>query len=118
MTNSHYQSAYSPARFWRKLEPRIRSIGRDVLEKALCLYYATQSSATPAWAKRVIYGALGYLILPLDAIPDLTPVLGYTDDLGVLAAALATVAVYITPDIKAQANAKLEQWFAPRTART
>lgn len=47
MTNSHYQSAYSPARFWRKLEPRVRSIGRDVLEKALCLYYATQSSGTP-----------------------------------------------------------------------
>lgn len=111
MTNTKYRSAYSPARFWSKLGPRVRSFGRELLEKALCLYYAAQSSNTPTWAKRVIYGALGYFIFPLDAIPDLAPLIGYTDDLGVLAAALATVAIYITPEVKAQAHDKLAQWF-------
>lgn len=117
MTNNDYRSAYSPARFWSKLEPRVRTLGRELLEKALCLYYAAQSSSTPVWAKRVIYAALGYFIFPLDAIPDLAPLIGYTDDLGVLAAALATVAFYITPEVKAQAHEKLAQWFDPKTAR-
>src|SRR5690606_1095335 len=92
MDTTRYQSLFTKKGFWQKLGPRARSIGRETLEKALYLYYAVQSPLTPKWAKRVIYGALGYFILPLDAIPDLAPVLGYTDDLSVMAAALATVA--------------------------
>ncbi|NYT83304.1 DUF1232 domain-containing protein [Alcaligenaceae bacterium] len=111
MDTTRYQSLFTKKGFWQKLGPRARSIGRETLEKALYLYYAVQSPLTPKWAKRVIYGALGYFILPLDAIPDLAPVLGYTDDLSVMAAALATVAFYITPDVKAQAQQKLDQWF-------
>lgn len=67
----------------------------------------------PKWARRVIYGALGYFVLPLDAIPDLAPLVGYTDDLGVMTAALATVAFAITDDVKAQARGKLDQWLGP-----
>ncbi|MDS1139880.1 YkvA family protein [Pusillimonas sp. SM2304] len=111
MNSSRYQSMYTPARFWQKLGPRARSASRTVVEKALYLYYAVQSANTPKWAKRVIYGALGYFIFPLDAIPDLAPLVGYTDDLSVMAAALATVAFYITPDVKAQAHRKLDEWF-------
>lgn len=111
MNNSRFQTEYSPRQFWNKLGPRAKTLGRGTLEKALYLYYAVQSANTPKWAKRVIYGALGYFIFPLDAIPDLAPLIGYTDDLSVMAAALATVAFYITPDIKAQAHNKLAQWF-------
>jgi uncharacterized membrane protein YkvA (DUF1232 family) len=93
-------------------------MGRETLEKALYLYYAVQSPHTPKWAKRVIYGALGYFILPLDAIPDLAPLIGYTDDLSVMAAALATVAFYITPDVKTQAQQKLDHWFRTPPEKT
>jgi uncharacterized membrane protein YkvA (DUF1232 family) len=55
--------------------------GREVIEKALWLYYAAQQPNTPLWAKTAIYGALGYFISPIDAIPDITPVIGYADDL-------------------------------------
>src|SRR5690606_39804321 len=79
-----------------------RAAGEEVVEKVLWLFYAAQSPATPRWAKTAIYGALGYFIFPLDAIPDLAPMVGYTDDLGVLAAALTTVAFYINDDIKAR----------------
>ena len=72
-----------------------------------------QRAETPAWAKGVIYGALGYFIFPLDAIPDVVPVVGYADDLGVLTAALAMVAIHITPEIKEQGRQRLEQWFGP-----
>ena len=57
-------------------------------------------------------GALGYFISPFDAIPDMTPVIGYVDDLGVLTMALATVAAYISDDIKSKAKAKLAEWFS------
>ncbi|NYT37933.1 DUF1232 domain-containing protein [Allopusillimonas soli] len=107
---------FTPSRFWRKLGPRAAGIGRATLEKALYLYYAAQSPRTPKWARRVMYGALGYFILPLDALPDLAPIVGYTDDLSVMAAALVTVAFYITPEVKAQAHEKLDKWFGPRKA--
>lgn len=114
MAHLQYRHLYSTTRFWKKLAKHAAAAGRGTLEKALYLYYAAQSPATPAWAKRVIYGALGYFILPLDAIPDFAPLVGYTDDLSVLAAALATVAFYITPEVKAQAHDKLDRWLGAR----
>ncbi|TEA77060.1 YkvA family protein [Allopusillimonas ginsengisoli] len=111
MIDTRYKKAYSPARFWQKLGPRAKGISRFALEKALYLYYAVQDPNTPKWARRVMYGALGYFIFPLDAIPDLAPFIGYTDDISVMIAALATVSFYITPDIKARAQQKIEHWF-------
>lgn len=97
--------------FWDKVKHFALAAGREVIEKALWLYYALQKPETPAWAKAVITGALAYFILPMDAIPDVIPVAGYTDDLGALASALGMVALYITADVKQQANRKLEDWF-------
>lgn len=106
-----FEKAYTENGFKDTLTRYAKTAGREVIEKALWLYYAARSPATPAWAKTAIYGALGYFISIIDAIPDLTPIVGYTDDLGVLVAALATVAAYITPDVKAKADEKLCRWF-------
>jgi uncharacterized membrane protein YkvA (DUF1232 family) len=113
-----YEAAYSAPRFWTKVARHARGAGRQAVEKALWLFYALQSPDTPKWAKRVIYGALGYFIFPVDAIPDLAPLAGYTDDMAVMAAALATVAVYITDDVKRQAAEKLQLWFGPLSGAT
>lgn len=102
---------YSEQSFWDKVLNFAKAAGKEVIEKALQLYYALQAPDTPAWAKAVIIAALGYFISPLDAIPDMTPLIGYADDLGVLTMAIATVAAYITDDIKAKAKAKLVDWF-------
>ena len=106
-----YTRTYSEPRFWHKLTRYASVAGREVVEKALWLFYAAQSPTTPRWAKTAIYGALGYFIFPLDAIPDFAPMVGYTDDLGVLAAALATVSMYVTEDIKQQSRQTMEKWF-------
>lgn len=106
-----FAKEYTESGFKNKLVRYARTAGREVVEKALWLYYAARSPATPAWAKTAIYGALGYFISIIDAVPDLTPIIGYTDDFGVLVAALATVAAYITPEVKAKAGEKLRQWF-------
>ena len=106
-----FESEFTDERFRDKLLRYAKSAGREVVERALMLYYSAQAPETPRWAKSVIYGALGYFIVPADAIPDLTPAVGYSDDLGVLFAALATVAVYVTPEIRARARAKMREWF-------
>ena len=102
---------YSDASFWEKITRFAKSAGREVVEKALWLFFAAQRPETPAWAKAVIYSALAYFISPVDAVPDITPLVGYSDELGMLAAAISTLAVYITDDVKAQAAEKIRTWF-------
>ncbi|QYJ90261.1 YkvA family protein [Shewanella halotolerans] len=102
---------YSDDGFWHKVKQFAKQAGREVIDNALCLYYAAQRPDTPKWAKTVIFGALAYFITPLDAIPDLTPVVGFSDDLGALAAALAMVSMYIDDKVKQQAAAKTSAWF-------
>jgi len=102
---------FSDKKFWNKLGRVATQAGRDVVEKALTLYFAAQRPETPLWARTVIYSALAYFILPTDAIPDITPMAGFADDLGTLVAALATVAMAITPDVKDAAHQKVVDWF-------
>lgn len=111
MTNDENDSSYSDSDFWQKLAKFAKAAGFELVEKALWLYYAAQDPNTPLKAKAIIYSALGYFIMPLDVIPDITPIVGYSDDLGALAAAVATVAVYINANVKAQADQKLLDWF-------
>lgn len=109
--NSKFKKDYSDDNFWNKVVKLAKKAGKDVIEKALLLYYAAQSPQTPVWAKTTIYGALGYFISPIDLIPDLMPVVGYSDDLAVLVAAIAAVSAYINEDVRKQAADKLTSWF-------
>ena len=86
---------YSADGFWSKITGKAKKLGKDLIIKALILYYALQDPDTPAWAKAVIVGALGYLISPFDLVADMTPVVGYGDDLAVLVKASAIVAMHI-----------------------
>lgn len=104
-------SEYSDNRFWDKVKTFAVTAGREVIEKALWLYYAAQRPETPKWAKTAIYGALAYFISPIDAIPDITPIIGFTDDLGALAAAIAMTSMYINDEVRAKASQKLLDWF-------
>jgi uncharacterized membrane protein YkvA (DUF1232 family) len=108
---TQYAEQYSNDSLWYKFEHYAKAAGLEVVEKALYLYFALQNTNTPAWAKMVIFGALGYFISPVDAIPDFMPPIGYTDDLGVLAMALITVSMYIDDEVKQKAKAKLSDWF-------
>ncbi|MCP4407789.1 MAG: DUF1232 domain-containing protein [Gammaproteobacteria bacterium] len=97
--------------FWHKLSRFAATAGKDVVKNALWLYYAAQRPDTPAWAKATVYGALTYFILPIDTVPDVIPLSGYSDDIGILAVAVATIAGYIDSDVKAEAAKTLHRWF-------
>ena len=111
MPNDPYMRDYSEEGFWNKAQSAIKSAGSKVLRLALRLYFSAQDSDTPAWAKTAIYSALGYFICTIDAIPDLTPIVGFSDDLGALTLALATVAIYVKPQHVDAADAQLNRWF-------
>jgi len=102
---------YSGPCLWGTLKKVAASAGRKTLLSALILFYCLKDRDTPTWAKGVIIGALGYLILPVDLIPDIIPGAGYGDDWGAIVAALATVAAYIKDDHKAKAQAQVARLF-------
>ena len=105
------EQEYSDERLQHNLARYALAAGREVVEKALWLYYASRRSDVPRWARLTIYSALAYFILPTDAIPDLAPVAGYTDDLAVLGAALLTVASYVDDGVKEKARQRMRDWF-------
>jgi len=82
-------------------------MGAQLIYAALLLFYAYQEPHTPGWAKSTIIGAIGYLLSPIDSIPDLTPFIGFTDDMGVVMFGLVTIACYINDEIRSKAKAKL-----------
>lgn len=108
---SEFSKAYSKRSLFDKIVKNAQKAGINVIYAGLLLFYTLQKPLTPGWAKATIIGALGYFISPLDAIPDITPVAGYTDDIGVLVLAIASVAMFIDEEVKQQAKSKLRDWF-------
>lgn len=100
---------YSAPRLWRTLIRAAATAGRKTLLAALTLFYCLQDRDTPTWAKGVIVGVLGYLVLPTDLIPDIIPGAGFTDDWGAIVAAIGTVAAYIKDEHKSKAAAQVER---------
>lgn len=90
---------------------RFRLLGLQVSYAGLLLVYAYQRKETPRWAKRIVLGALAYLLSPVDLIPDLTPLLGYTDDLGMIIASLGSIAMHIDEEVRFKARKKLRSLF-------
>ena len=105
---------YSGPALWRKLGRVALAAGRQTLMTALILFYCLKDRDTPAWARGIIVGALGYLILPLDMVPDIIPGAGYGDDWGAIVVALATVTAYIKDEHKAKARIQVERLLKSR----
>lgn len=106
-----YSESYSEEGLLHKISRYGAHIGIELLYKVAQLWCVLQKPEVPAKDKALIMGALGYLISPLDFIPDLTPVLGYSDDLVAITFALLKVQGYIDDEVKAEAKALLAKVF-------
>jgi len=104
----------SSVTFWRKLRGMVMVAGHKTLFSSLVLFNCLKDRDTPAWARGVIVGALGYLILPTDLIPDMLPGAGYGDDWSTIVVALGTVAAYIKETHKLRAKEQLDKLFGGR----
>ena len=106
-----YSKYFSEQSLWDKLKKFGKAAGAKVVYAVLLLYYTFEDKGVGLKTKLSIAAALGYFILPTDAIVDLTPIIGFSDDLGVLLFTLSAVAGSITPEIRAKAREKLNEWF-------
>ena len=79
-------------------------MARDVV----AMYFCMLDPKTPLWVKATVGAALAYFVLPFDAIPDLMPLVGLSDDAGVLAAAFAAVSGHVTDDHRERARAWMD----------
>ena len=93
------------------IENLFHRMGVKLVYAVLLLFYAYNSKETPGWAKKVIIGALAYFVSPIDAIPDLSPFLGFTDDMGILSYGIVMIACYIDDNIRSQAKNRLRKVF-------
>jgi uncharacterized membrane protein YkvA (DUF1232 family) len=94
-------------RFWIKLKRVVASL--PFADELLAAYYCAFDKQTPRHVQLALLGAIAYFILPFDFIPDMLPVLGFTDDAAVLATAIRMVATHITPEHRDAARAALQR---------
>lgn len=93
--------------FWRKLRREASRL--PFAEDLVAAYYCAFDRDTPVQVKAALVGALAYFVLPFDAIPDVIPLLGFTDDAAILATALRLVAGSIRPEHRDAARRTLER---------
>ena len=108
MTHANY---FSTNEFMEKVAKVAKRAGAKFVYAALILYYTLQSSKVSKRDKALIIGALGYMISPLDVIPDAYPIVGLSDDLAVLMFVLQRVWANVDPDIEQRARERLANWF-------
>ena len=107
----NYASKFTQKDFVEKISRIAKRAGAKLVYAALILYYTLQSDKVSKADKAIIIGALGYMISPLDVIPDAIPIAGLTDDLAVLLYVLKKVWTGIDPEIIEQAKKRLSKWF-------
>ena len=106
-----YSNKLTASDFIEKISRIAKRAGAKLVYAALILYYTLQSDKISVKDKAIIIGALGYLISPLDVIPDAIPIAGLGDDLAVLVYVLNKVWGNVSEEIKDKAKSKLGKWF-------
>ena len=107
----NYSNKFSKRDFVEKIARIAKSAGAKLVYAALILYYTLQSDKVSTTNKAMIIGALGYLISPIDVVPDAIPIAGLADDLGVLVFVLKKVWTDVDPEIQVKARQRLVKWF-------
>lgn len=100
--SNKYQSHYSEQKFWNKLKS-LTKLYQTLKEQAILLWLVLKEDDVPIAIKATVIGALGYLISPIDAVPDFLP-LGLLDDGAVLSATLMLVEAYTTESMRQKAR--------------
>lgn len=93
--------------FWKTLAKASKHI--PFLQELVAGYYCALDPDTPNRVRAVLLAALGYFVLPLDAIPDFLVGFGFTDDIAVLGAVLSSIRTNIKQKHTDLARSKLAQ---------
>lgn len=105
------QKYFTESKFGEKMLNYAKVLGTKIAYYSFLLFYAFKSPNTPKSAKLTIAGALGYLILPIDVVPDFIPLVGLTDDAAVIVYAVYRIISHIDEPIKQKADEKMRKFF-------
>ena len=101
---------------WNRIKEYAMKVGRVAVRPVLLLYYVIRSEDTPWKDKLTIFGALAYLVFPVDLLDaKRLPIIGWLDEITSLAVAIQRMSKYITPEMETKADAVLERWFPEYT---
>lgn len=101
---------------WDRIKTYAKNVGRVAARPVLLLYYVMRSEETPMKDKLTIFGALAYVILPVDLLnAKRLPIIGWIDEVVSLAVAYNRVKSSITPEIEQQVTNTLNNWFGENT---
>lgn len=106
-----YSDKFSNRDFLDKVQRIAKRAGSKLVYGSLLLYYTIQSDKVSRTDKAIIIGALGYLISPLDMMPDAIPIVGLADDMAVLVYVLKKVWSLISDEARVNAKNKMKLWF-------
>ena len=95
----------------KKLNLKSSPSGRAIAQPALEAFEMMIDTATPPQARVSLFAALTYLIIPIDLVPDLIPVAGFSDDLVAITAVISLWSQYMNPSIRNRARKKLDKWI-------
>ncbi|MBP3823199.1 MAG: DUF1232 domain-containing protein [Bacteroidaceae bacterium] len=97
---------------WDRIGKYARTAGRITTRPVLLLYYVMGSDETPWKDKLTIFGALAYLVFPVDLLDaKRLPIIGWLDEITSLAVAIQRMSKYITPEMEAEVDSILDRWF-------
>jgi uncharacterized membrane protein YkvA (DUF1232 family) len=97
--------------FWIKLKRVVAYL--PFAEDLVAAFYCAFDKQTPRHVQATLLGAIAYFILPFDFVPDMLPLLGFTDDAAMLATAIRLVATHIKPEHREAARAALKRGTDP-----
>lgn len=92
--------------FWRTARRAARHV--PFMDEVVAAYFAAMDKRTPLKTKGILFGALAYFVMPADAVPDILALVGFTDDIAVLTAAIAAVRPHIKTAHRLAAREALE----------
>lgn len=102
---------FTDNKLFKKVAKVAKTAGLIVIYPAMILYYLFKEKSVPVASKSVIAAALAYFIMPADSIPDITPIIGYSDDLAILLVSLSHLMKYVTPELLKKVKDHLAKWF-------
>ena len=106
-----YAKNYSEQGLFSKITGCVKKAGLSLIYKALQLFYVAQNPNVPMKIRAAIIAPLGYFISPIDLIPDITPIVGFSDDAAVIAFALMVAHAYIDESVKNRAKEQIRSLF-------
>lgn len=105
------KNSFKKSKLIKKVKQAAKSAGLVIVYPAMILFYLFKDQKVPIASKSIIAAALAYFIFPTDSIPDITPIIGYSDDLGILLVSISQLTKYISPEILNKTKDKIVEWF-------